>query len=336
MTNSQNFYQQLKDTLAQEAVVVATVVKTVGSAPREVGAKMAVCSDGRIIGTVGGGAGEGKVIGQALTMADSEKRLVELDLTGTLGQNSQGVCGGKVQLWLEQWSGQEAIALVDQILDLFKSGKSGTLVTPFEHNGADPSTKNRRPYLTSELPSSNSNLNAFTETIQPPPILLIVGGGHIAVSLAKIASFSGFQVAVQDDRPEFITAQRFPQAALLSHSIAEALDHLAAHSQRYIALVTRGYSQDVEALRTILQRSLVYQYIGAIGSQKRVRLICRALKQQGISVEQLSCFHAPIGLDIGALTPPEIAVSICAELIKVYRGGTGLSLSHANQLAHVR
>ncbi len=336
MTNSQNFYQQLKDILAQESVVVATVVKTVGSAPREVGAKMAVCSDGRIIGTVGGGAGEGKVIEQALTIANGEKRLVELDLTGTLGQNSQGVCGGKVHLWLERWSGKGAIALVDQILNLFESGKSGTLVTPFEQDGVASSTQNCQPYLTSELESSCSNLNAFTEIIQPPPVLLIVGGGHIAVSLAQIASFSGFQVVVQDDRPGFVTDQRFPQATFLSHSIAEALDHLAAHSQRYIALVTRGYSQDVEALQTILQRSLVYQYIGAIGSQKRIRLIRRELEKQGISVEQLTCFHAPIGLDIGALTPPEIAVSICAELIKVYRGGTGLSLSHAKKLAHVR
>ncbi len=296
---------------------------------------MAVCADGSIIGTVGGGAGEGKVIEQALTMANGEKRLVEIDLTGTPGKDSQGVCGGKVQLWLERWAGRDAIALVDQILDLFESGKSGKLVTPLELDGV-ASSENYQPYLTSERHLSDSNLHAFTEIIQPPPVLLIVGGGHIAVSLAQIASFSGFQVVVQDDRPEFMTAHRFPQATLLSLSLAKALDYLTDHSQRYIALVTRGYSQDLEALQTVLRRSLTYQYIGAVGSQKRIRLICQVLEQQGISIEQLTCFHAPIGLDIGALTPPEIAVSICAELIKVYRGGTGLPLSHTKKPSSVK
>lgn len=326
MTSSQHFYQQLKKALAQESVVVATVVKITGSAPREVGAKMAVRPDGSIIGTVGGGAGEAKVIEQSLTIAAGEKRLVEIDLTGAPNRDVQGVCGGKVQLWLERWSGREAIALIDQILELFNSGKSGTLVTPFERDRTASPQKNHHPYLTNEHSSTDPDLDAFIEIIQPSPVLLIVGGGHIAVSLAQMASLSGFQIAVQDDRPEFVTAQRFPQALLLSQSTAEALDRLAAHAQLYIALVTRGYSQDIEALQTILHRPLAYQYIGAIGSQKRIRLIRQKLEQQGLSVEKLTAFHAPIGLDIGALTPPEIAVSICAELIKIRRGGTGLSL----------
>ena len=231
------------------------------------------------------------------------------------------MCGGKVHLWLERWWGREAIALVEQILDLLESGRSATLVTPLERDSVASHSQNR-PYLTNEYPSSDSALDAFIETIHPSPVLLIVGGGHIAVSLAQIATLSGFQVAVQDDRPEFVTAQRFPQALLLTQSMAEALDRLETHSQLYIALVTRGYSQDIEALKTILHRPLDYQYIGAIGSQKRIHLIRQTLEEQGLSVEKLTRFHAPIGLDIGALTPPEIAVSICAELIKVRRSRT--------------
>lgn len=118
------FYQQLKGKIESEAVVLATIVKVTGSAPREVGAKMAVCADGSIIGTIGGGAGEGKVIQQALTVFKTrEKQLVEIDLTGTPGKDIQGVCGGKVQVWLEIWSGIKAIALMEQILKLFKTGQ---------------------------------------------------------------------------------------------------------------------------------------------------------------------------------------------------------------------
>ena len=323
MTSSQHFYQQLRNILEQQSVVIVTVVKTIGSSPREVGAKMAVCRDGSLMGTIGGGAGEGKVIEQALTISGSEKRLVEIDLTGASAKNSQGVCGGKVQVWLEQWEGGDAIALVKQILALFESGRSIQLVTPF--------ASDRRPYLIDEYEQPDLGRDCFVETLQPPPTLLIVGGGHVSASLAQIASFAGFQVAIQDDRPEFVTAQRFPQALFLSQSMTDILERLAVCSRLYVALVTRGYFQDVEALQAILQRPLAYQYIGAIGSQKRIDKIRQALQQQGVPVNRLPNFYAPIGLDIGALTPQEIAVSICGELIKVRRGGTGLSLCERMQ-----
>lgn len=389
MTNNQHFYQQLRSILEQESVVIATIVQVLGSAPREMGAKMAVCQNGSIIDTIGGGAGEGKVIKQALKVLETgEKQLVEIDLTGTPGNNIQGVCGGKVQVWLEKWS-YWAIALVEEILKLFETGQSARLVTPF--------TKDTRPYLISERDfvgeRKNSPYLQFVETIQPSPILLIIGGGHIAVYLAQIASLAGFQIVVQDDRPELITPQRFPQALLLSQSIDTALDTLTTHcdiaggrsvqdgagdtrvrgdlepralafedatqfkvaappfeetslirpsstcrrflqttpTKLYVALVTRGYLQDIEALKALLQYPLAYQYIGAIGSTKRIHMIKQELQQQAIPITRLLNFYAPIGLDIGALTPEEIAISICGELIKVRRGGTGLSLCERMQ-----
>jgi len=320
--SDRNFYQKLRSILEIEAVVVATIVKVIGSAPREVGAKMAVCADGKIIGTIGGGAGEGKVIEQSLKVFKTkEKQLVEVDLTGAPGKDVEGVCGGKVKVWLEIWKGEKAIAILEQILNLFQTGQSAKLITPF--------TDEAEPYLVDDRQYGRTavrpyTFNQFIETIQPSPILLIVGGGHVALALAQIASFAGFEIAVQDDRPEFVTAQRFPQAVFLTQLIDEALDRFAAHQQLYIALVTRGLTQDIATLQAILQRYLDYKYIGAIGSQKRIRKIEQAT--QDISLEQLANFYAPIGLDIGALTPEEIAVSICGELIKVRRGGTGLSL----------
>ena len=316
--SDRNFYQQLRSILERESVVIATIVKVIGSAPREVGAKMAICADGSIIGTIGGGAGEGKVIQEALQVLETDrKQLIEIDLTGALGKDIQGICGGKVQVWLEIWSGK-AIALVEQILELLETGQSAKLITPFDLDA--------EPYLIGDCQYGRLAKRPYTfiETIQPPPTLLIVGGGHVAVALAEIANFAGFQIAVQDDRPEFVTPQRFPQATFLFSSINEALNTLATRSQIYIALVTRGYPQDIAALQAILQRGLSYQYIGAIGSQKRIRAIDRAI--QSVSLRKLPNFYAPIGLDIGALTPEEIAVSICGELIKVRRGGTGLSL----------
>ncbi|MGK7950530.1 MAG: XdhC family protein [Xenococcaceae cyanobacterium] len=202
------FYQKLKYRLASESVVLATIVKVMGSAPREVGAKMAICQYGNIIGTIGGGAGEAKVIKQALqVLKTGEKQFVELDLTGTPGKEIQGVCGGKVRVWLEKWSGKKAIDLVEEILELFKTGQSAQLITPF--------TREARPYLISDRNLTKKNASPaplhprtpapFIERIQPPPILLIIGAGHVAVSLAQIASLAGFQIIVQDDRPEFVT-----------------------------------------------------------------------------------------------------------------------------------
>lgn len=321
MTADQRFYRQLSSALKRESVVVATIVKVVGSAPREVGAKMAICSDGSTISTIGGGAGEGCVIQQALAVLNSEKQLVEIDLTGTPGRETQGVCGGKVQVWLETWSGEGAIALTEQILQSIEMGKSSRLVTPL---GGD-----YQPCLTDEHEYPDLSTDCFVETIQPSPVLLMIGGGHVAVALAQVASFAGFQIAVQDNRPDFVTPERFPQALFLSPSIAETLERFETYAQLSVALVTRGYLQDVEALRMLLGRSLAYQYIGMIGSQKRVRMVREALQQ--LPVERLTNFHAPIGLDIGALTPEEIAVSICGELIKVRRGGTGRSLCQRQQ-----
>ena len=331
--SDRSFYQQLRSILEREAVVVATIVKITGSAPRELGAKMAVRADGSIVGTIGGGAGEGKVIEEALTVLKTgEKQLVEVDLTGAPGKDIQGVCGGKVRVWLEKWAGEKAIALVEQILKLFEFGQSAKLITPLTQDAhpyligdlSSKTTFSPLPLCSSAFPASTASSAQFTETIQPPPTLLIIGGGHVALALARIASFAGFQIAVTDDRPEFVTPQRFPQAAFLTQSIDEALARFATHQQLYIALVTRGLTQDIEALQAILQHRLTCKYIGAIGSRKRIRKIEEAI--QKISLEKLPNFYAPIGLDIGALTPEEIAVSICGELIKVRRGGTGLSL----------
>ncbi|NEQ23691.1 MAG: xanthine dehydrogenase, partial [Microcoleus sp. SIO2G3] len=317
------FYQQLAQVLVQNPVVLATVTHIKGSVPREVGAKMFVCRDSCIGGTIGGGAGEAKVITQALKVLETgEKQFVEIDLSGAQTRETQGVCGGMMQVWLEHWVGKKAIALVHQILDILNSGQAGVLITPFDlarfpYVRVSVTDGTLTPYLktTIEMLSATSlSTTALVEPLLPLPTLLIIGAGHIAVPLAKIAKQADFRVVVQDDRPEFASKERFPEAALLlALPIASALDTLPQVHQLYVALVTRGTQHDLEALRILLQQPT--HYIGMIGSQKRVRTVYKKLEQEGVLPNILQSIHAPIGLDIGALTPEEIAISICAELI---------------------
>jgi xanthine dehydrogenase accessory factor len=315
-----NCYQQLAQALAKGAVVLATAIAIKGSVPREVGAKMIICADGRTYNTIGGGAGEAKVISQAMTvLATGEKQLVEIDLTGAPQRQTQGICGGIMQIWLERWSGREAIALVDRILCLLQSGQTVTLVTPFAGD--------RSPYLLDNH-TLVANTESFIEVLQPPPTLLIVGAGHVGEQLAKVAHTIGFQVIIQDDRLEWANRERYPQAvAIFNRAIASVAAELATHTQLYAALVTRGFQYDLEALKVLLNREPACKYIGTIGSEKRVRQVMQALATDGVPATKLRSLYAPIGLDIGALTPEEIAVSICAELILVRRGGTGRPLS---------
>lgn len=316
-------FQQLAQVLTKGAAVLATVTHIKGSVPREVGAKMIIGTEGRIINTIGGGAGEAKVIRQAIQVLETgEKQFVEVDLSGAPQRETQGVCGGRMQVWLERWSGESAIALSQKILQLLKAGQSVTLITPF--------TPNQQPYILDNYPPIPQLENAFVEQIHPPPTLLIIGAGHVGEQLAKVAHLIGFEIAIQDDRREFANPEKFPQANLiLNQPINSIIKNFAAFSQLYVALVTRGYIYDLEALQILLNRAITCKYIGMIGSEKRVKLVYKKLQEMGVSPELFSNIYAPIGLEIGALTPEEIAVSICAELILVRRGGTGKSMSQS-------
>ncbi|MEP0914520.1 XdhC family protein [Leptolyngbya sp. GB1-A1] len=319
-------FRQLTQLLPHTPAVLATVIHVKGSVPREAGAKMILTLD-RIFFTIGGGAGEGKVIQQAKTVLEiGEPQLVQIDLTGSPNQLQEGICGGKMQIWLQRWQGSESLTLAQQIVDLLQSGHSLTLTTPL--------SPHQSPFLTSAhplIPPSPHPLTpppTYTETLHPPPTLLIIGAGHVGEQLAKVAHLAGFQIWVQDDRPDWANPDRYPQAnQIFREPIAQILDCLQPQSQLYVALVTRGYLFDLEALTVLLQKQIPCCYLGMIGSKKRVRQVYQAIEQTGIEAAKLKTLYAPIGLDIGALTPEEIAVSIVAELIMVRRGGSGRSLS---------
>jgi xanthine dehydrogenase accessory factor len=169
----------------------------------------------------------------------------------------------------------------------------------------------------------------FVEVQRRPPSLLIVGAGHVAQPLASLGKLIEFEVAVLDDRPQYANAGRFPQAdRVVAASFQSALRNWPIEADTFIVLVTRGHAQDVECLLEVLNSPA--RYIGMIGSRRRVRAVFELLaSERGIPAEAFRRVYAPIGLDIEAYTPAEIAVSIIAEVIKVYRGGTCPSLSDA-------
>ncbi len=162
----------------------------------------------------------------------------------------------------------------------------------------------------------------FIEVVEPPATLLVVGGGHIGLSLATIGEHAGFSVAVLDDRPDYANPERFPMAdRVICGDFVEELRRFPVDAGTYIVVVTRGHKQDEISLREVVGRGA--RYVGMIGSRRRVGAVLQHLLESGVPAEALERVHTPIGLDIGAETPAEIAVSIIAEIVKERRGGSG-------------
>jgi xanthine dehydrogenase accessory factor len=153
----------------------------------------------------------------------------------------------------------------------------------------------------------------------PPPELIVVGAGHIAVPLAQMASLLDFEVVVLDDRATFASRERFPTAdTILVGSLDRILRERSIGPWSYLVLVTRGHQHDEEALKAVVDSPAAY--VGMIGSRRRVREVFRHLAAEGVRDEAIARIHAPIGVDIGAETPAEIAAAIVGELVAVRRG----------------
>lgn len=173
----------------------------------------------------------------------------------------------------------------------------------------------------------DADYEVLIEVIEAPARLVIVGGGHIGRSLSRIGAEAGFSVTVIDDRPEYADRDRFPEADhVICDDFEDVLTTLPSDTNTYYVLVTRGHKQDEISLRTVLPRP--WAYLGMIGSKRRTGAVLLHLEEEGASRALLDRVHTPIGLDIGAETPEEIAVSIVAELIMVRRGGTGRQMYH--------
>jgi xanthine dehydrogenase accessory factor len=165
-------------------------------------------------------------------------------------------------------------------------------------------------------------LEVFIEPILPPALLYVFGAGHVAVNLCQTAASAGFEVIVSDDRSSYATRERFPSAREV-HALDfdEAMEKLDPDESSYIVIVTRGHRDDMRILRWAVQTRA--RYVGMIGSKRKVIQIFKTLEEEGLAAHLFERVHAPVGLDIGAITPEEIAVAITAELIAIRRHATG-------------
>jgi xanthine dehydrogenase accessory factor len=174
-------------------------------------------------------------------------------------------------------------------------------------------------------------LEIFLEPILPQPVCYIFGGGHISRSLSKVAAVAGFSTVIVDDRPAFASRERFPEASeVIAEEFEAACAHIQTNESAFILIVTRGHKDDMRVLRWAV--GVPSRYIGMIGSKRKVFAVFRALEKEGIPAERFAEVHAPVGLDIGALTPEEIAVSIVAEMIAVRRHAEGFPSKSASQM----
>ncbi len=204
-----------------------------------------------------------------------------------------------------------AVAVLDEILD-----------APRGHDGLR------------EIQAAGESVELYVEVRRPVLELIVVGAGHIAQPMAHIGALIGFKVIVLDDRPDFATRERFPDAdRVVRGDFSDPFADIPLHERSHILLVTRGHKYDYDCLVRALRADPPPAYIGMIGSRRRVRATFVQLVDEGFSMDLIERIHAPVGLDIGAETPEEIAVAVAAELIMLRRGGTGLPLRGVERVA---
>jgi xanthine dehydrogenase accessory factor len=185
-----------------------------------------------------------------------------------------------------------------------------------------------------EIHVGAETLELYLEVRRPVQELIVVGAGHIALPMAHIGALLGFRVTVLDDRPDFATRERFPDAdRVVRADFSDPFADIPLHERSHLLLVTRGHKYDYECLVRALRADPPPAYIGMIGSRRRVRATYVQLVEEGFSTDLIERIHAPVGLDVGAETPEEIAVAVAAELVMVRRGGTGLPLKGVERIA---
>ncbi|MCF8033544.1 MAG: XdhC family protein [Desulfarculaceae bacterium] len=334
---------------------LATIIESKGSAPRSRGSQFFVFESG-FHGTIGGGRFEADVIAEARQcMAEAQARMMHHRLMGQDVADMEMICGGNLDVYLEplRAADQEAQAIYRTAASAAARGRRSllaTLVAP----GSMPAVAGRKLLLSQDggsvgslepggglvealgrelarmsgasgphiWPGDGAQIlpaQVLVEPIINRPVVYIFGGGHVSQKLAPLVSMAGFGLVVADDRPEWANRQRFPQADEIWNQPLEAvLEGRELGPDAYVVIVTRGHLFDKEVLGQALKQNAAY--VGMIGSRRKRDMIYRALSEQGVAPEVLDGVHSPIGLDIGAETPEEIAISIIAELVAIRAG----------------
>ena len=179
-----------------------------------------------------------------------------------------------------------------------------------------------------DFPSARETSLLF-ERLQPAPRLVVCGAGHVGASLARLAAFAGYQTSLIDDRAEFVKREKFPEKQIdlvLTDDWNSAVRDAVGNGRGVsVAVVTRGHNEDEQCMQAVVRANP--DYVGLIGSKRRTSIVIERLRESGIPDQQLRNIHAPIGLDIGAVTPEEVALAILAEIVAERRSATGTPLS---------
>lgn len=318
--------------------VLCSVVETRGSTPQKAGAAMLVFPDGAQVGTLGGGCVEAEVRRRALSLHGvPDPVLMSFTLDDDYGWDDGLICGGKMTFLVQPLPASAHATFFDRLFDLVESGQGGAEAVVIDERvngrmGARflfdasgellerwrsedvPATVSESVARAIESPKARSAAGVAILPILPRCRLVIVGAGHVGQAVAELAHQVDFEVWVIDDRETYASSERFPHARrLLVGDLPATLKNLESDRNTYLLIVTRGHGHDQESLYHLATKTS--RYIGLIGSKRKIRMIRDNLLAAGISQEALDRVHAPLGIDIGSRTVPEIAVSIVAQLI---------------------
>ena len=275
-------------------VIACLLIKARGSTPASAGALMLVDGAARTYGTIGGGCVEAEVRRAAIAMIESrEFGVLQLKLDHDYGWDDGLICGGTIHVAIGELPGPE---MLDAIAEDYQRRRA-TKVTITSRAERQPAE--------------------FALDLPPRPRLIIAGAGHVGQTLAKLALAIDFEVIVADDRDDLLKEYFTPPVQTAAGSMADTLRGVPIDEHTYCVIVTRGHRHDEQALEAVLNRGAAY--VGMIGSRRKVKLIFDDLVERGMAKEELQKVHAPIGLGIGAVTVPEIALSIAAQLVEVRR-----------------
>lgn len=284
------------------------------------------------VAEAGGTAGAVTVVGSAGDPRRLGRRLVRIAEGAT--RRTRGTLG-------DASIDAEAVRLLDMAMNDLRARdglRTVRLSAPAGGTGTDVAAEvageGGAPDEAGDGTDEGPSVELYLEIRRPVRELVVVGAGHIAQPMAHLGALLGYRVTVLDDRPDFATRERFPDAhRLIRADFSDPFADVVLHERSHLLLVTRGHKYDYECLVRALRTDPTPAYIGMIGSRRRVRATYVQLVEEGFDRSLIEGIHAPVGLDIGAETPEEIAVAVAAELVMLDRGGTGGSLRDVERVA---
>ena len=292
-------------------VALATVISTWGSAPRPVGGQMAIDSNGEIIGSVSGGCIEGAVINEGInSINDGKLRIKDYGISNDMAWEVGLACGGELKILIQPLNLEDKI--VYSIVENIKNREPTKLII-----NCLTGSRHIDNSIINQISSYDKIKEEFIHVIDPKPRLFIVGAVHIAQALISLAKTADFEIVLIDPREHFATKDRFPNCKIINEWPDTALSNFILDKATHLVTLTHDPKIDDPALIYTLKKDI--GYIGSLGSKKTHNKRCERLIDIGFCQSDLSKIHGPIGLNIKAKTPAEIAISIMAEIINFRR-----------------